>query len=383
MMAYGGFLSIGLGVRVAQVATSLSTSRRKVPVTAFWVLFLISTTCTTPASAFSVEQKLAEHATPLQTSPSNMDAAAQLLSSGVCRLNNVISKSTCSKLRDYVFDLRRLEEKGNNNAPLDDLQDLRNIPGTRLRFSEPVFVNLNKRTDILLPIEQKLVSHVLQELAEQLGSVLVQGAELLPGRPKTQNENDETGNTKSELELVEAACLISDPGSTHQTLHADYRRDAPYVENRLPPRLVTFLYLQDTPTVDHGPTIFLPCTNTAELSSGVQVRKRLEEELNKEEEDPESFNFSAKCASLSAGDVAIYDASVLHFGSANSVPENTRAVFYFGVGWKGAAEAVSSLSSSSLSLALENLHPISMVTPPPSCGDKVRFSHTSIQGMTD
>jgi hypothetical protein len=378
MMAYGGPLII-LGV---QVATSLSTSRRKLLVSAFVVLFLTSTTCTTPAFAFSVEQKLAEHATPLQTSPSNMDAAAQLLSSGVCRLNNVLPKSTCSKLRDYVLDLRRRQE--NENSPLDDLQDLRNIPGTRLRFSEPVFVNLNKRTDILLPIEDTLVSHVLQELAEQLGSVLLEGAELLPGRPKTGNENDETDHTMLELELVEAACLISDPGSTHQTLHADYRRDAPYVENRLPPRLVTFLYLQDTPTVDHGPTIFLPCTNNVELSSGVQVRKRLQEALNKEqeeeEEDPENFfDFSAKCASLSAGDVAIYDASVLHFGSANSIPENTRAVFYFGVGWKGAAEAVSSLSS----LSLQNLHPISMVTTTPSDGDKIRFSHSSIQGMTD
>jgi hypothetical protein len=263
---------------------------------------------------------------------------------------------------------------------MDDLQDLRNIPGTRLRFSEPIFVGLNKRTDILLPIEHPLVSHVLQELAKQLGSVLIPGAELLPGT-KTRSESHETGNKNMlELELVEAACLISDPGSTHQTLHADYRREAPFVENRLPPRLVTFLYLQDTPTVNHGPTVFLPYTNTAE--SGAQVRKRLQEVLNKEEEDPENLKFSAKCASLSAGDVAIYDASVLHFGSANSVPENTRAVFYFGVGLKGAAEAVSSLSSSS-SFALENLQPISMVTTP-SDGGETQFSHPSIfKGMTD
>lgn len=373
MMAYGGALGLGVQARL---------------VTA-WVLFLTYTsTCTTPAFAFSVEHKLAEHATPLQTSPSNMDAAAQLVSSGVCRLNNVLPKSTCSKLRDYVLDLRRRQENDYDNPlPLDDdLQDLRNIPGTRLRFSEPIMVNLNKRTDILLPIEHHLVSHVLQELAEQLGSVLLQGAELLPGRPITGHENDETGsnnNNMLELELVEAACLISDPGSTHQTLHADYRRDAPYVENRLPPRLVTFLYLQDTPTVDHGPTIFLPYTNTAEFSSGVQVRKRLQGVLNKEEEDPENL-FSAKYASLSAGDVAIYDASVLHFGSANSIPENNRAVFYFGVGLKGAAEAVSSLSSPSPSFTLENLQPISMLpTAPSGDGDKMRFSHTSIQGMTD
>jgi hypothetical protein len=348
-------------------ASSFSTSLRKMLVTVLILFLTSSTSIPSSALAFSVEQKLTEHATPLQASPSKMDAAAQMTSSGVCRLNNVLPKSTCSELRDYVLDLRRQENQ--NPQQILEFQDLRNIPGTRVRYSEPVFVNLNKRTDILLPIEDTLVSHVLQELAQQLGSVLEECAELLPG-PKTRN--DVTGML--ELELVEAACLISDPGSTHQTLHSDFQRDVPNVENRLPPRLVTFLYLQDTPTVDHGPTMFLPHTNTLQ-SSG--IRKRL---LN-QEEDPK--NFPAKCATLCAGDVAIYDASVLHFGSANSVPENTRAVFYFGVGLKGAAEAVSSLSTSSSSFTFENLHPISMVTAPSSSseGDEMRFSHTSIQGM--
>ena len=42
-------------------------------------------------------------------------------------------------------------------------------------------------------------------------------------------------------------------------------------------------------------------------------------------------------ATLRAGDALMYDASVLHFGSANSVADNDRVVLYFGVSRGGAA----------------------------------------------
>ena len=37
------------------------------------------------------------------------------------------------------------------------------------------------------------------------------------------------------------------------------------------------------------------------------------------------------------GDMLIYDASVLHWGAANSIPKNDRAIFYFGVSKLGSA----------------------------------------------
>ena len=42
-------------------------------------------------------------------------------------------------------------------------------------------------------------------------------------------------------------------------------------------------------------------------------------------------------ATVRAGDVVVYDASVLHFGSANTVAGNDRAVFYFGISRAGHA----------------------------------------------
>ena len=47
-----------------------------------------------------------------------------------------------------------------------------------------------------------------------------------------------------------------------------------------------------------------------------------------------------RSATLSCGDVAMYDASVLHFGGANRVPGNTRVIWYIGAARKGEAARV-------------------------------------------
>ena len=117
------------------------------------------------------------------------------------------------------------------------------------------------------------------------------------------------------LELVELASLLAMPGARHQQIHHDYRRfrdRAPPCRSdhhddhgdrdkegrvgkggsgdvdggggssvvggvgvleaaedtlarlgKMPPRLVTFVYLQDVPTHRHGPTVFLRGTHTA------------------------------------------------------------------------------------------------------------------------
>ena len=44
-------------------------------------------------------------------------------------------------------------------------------------------------------------------------------------------------------------------------------------------------------------------------------------------------------ATLRAGDALLYDASVLHFGGANTVADNERVVFYFGAARAAAAAA--------------------------------------------
>ena len=99
--------------------------------------------------------------------------------------------------------------------------------------------------------------------------------------------------------------------------------------NDLPPRLVTFLYLQDCPTLAHGPTAFLPGTADAEA----HLLNEFDEEALVE------FHGPAEVATVDAGDAVIYDASVLHFATANVVPKNDRVVFYCSFALPGAAAA--------------------------------------------
>lgn len=295
------------------------------------------------SSQSQIEHILAKNAIPLK--PVEVySAAAQLKEVGVCRINNIISVATCHPLRDRILSMRQ-----------GPMKDMRNIVGTRLRFDEPMMVPLNERTDILLPIEDSHINEVLTELMEKLGGVLEEAARILPG--STAEE------TYQKLELVEVGCLVSKPGATHQSLHADFRRDANNSDARLPPRLVVFLYLQDVPTADHGPTIFLPGTNNKESHQSHHTYKDL---------DLES---TVNCATLNCGDVAIYDASLLHFGSSNSVPENIRAVMYFGVGLSGAAALCASGGGS---VKLDNLAPVSVRR---GVDGKRYLSHESIKGM--
>ena len=87
----------------------------------------------------------------------------------------------------------------------------------------------------------------------------------------------------------------------------------------------------------------------------------------------------ARCATLGVGDVAIYDASVLHFGSANSVLNNTRVVLYFGVGLKNSPSQDASDDSDDYATdVLTEISPIALGTT--STGVK-RFWHESIEGL--
>lgn len=316
----------------------------------------------------SLEDALVMHATPLEASPDRSAAAHDLLTKGVCRINRVVPETDCSALRRHVVATLRRRAADHREAAAY-ASDLRHIPGTRLRFGEPLAVPLNgHRTDLLLPLEDDAVSNVLQRLADELGDILLAGATggllPVPPTPPTPTPPDAAGETatatSTPLELVEAACLISEPGASHQDVHADFRRDANRPSTRLDPRIVAFLYLQDAPTPRHGPTVFVPSTNTPDFHDAYYNR-HYEHNHNDDDNNNNSKSIhhinnqshsnsrtdlllraGPRCATLGCGDVAIYDASVLHFGSANTVPDNTRVVLYFGV----AAAAADSNSDS-------------------------------------
>ena len=126
----------------------------------------------------------------------------------------------------------------------------------------------------------------------------------------------------------------------------DENDDASY---DMPPRLVTFVYLQDCLTAAHGPTAFLPGSATAEA--------HLMRAVGDDETLVEAYG-AAHIATVRAGDAVTYDASVLHYGTANTVEGNDRMVLYFSVARAGAAAASFALAGEEPPEGLDAVDPV-------------------------
>ena len=300
----------------------------------------------TTLRALALEDQLLEGATPLDA-VGVAAAAAAVRDAGVARIAEpVLDREDAAALRARI-----LSELAARDGAWSR-EDRRMVPGTRLRFEEVVEIAFDDgtRSDVLLPLEDDLVKAAVAKAAALLAPAWEGAAECLPG--------DGDG-----LELIECAALIAWPGSQHQTLHADFLRidemddlddddEEGFVDddagnemdelddelddfvdddagNDLPPRLVTFIYLQDCPTVAHGPTAFLPGSANGEA----HLMNEFDEALLVDEFAP------ARVATVDAGAAVIYDASVLHHATANSVSDNDRVVFYCSFARRGAAAA--------------------------------------------
>ena len=307
-----------------------------------------------------LEAALSARAQPLVASDAaGADGTGRaLLRDGVARLDGCVTANACAALKAHVLRLRDAAAAGVSG---DDGGALaRHIPGTRIALSRPMDVGFaDRRADVLLPVEDALVYASLRRLVPRVYDALVAGAAALPpiegelsfvGAAAACGGGSGGGGGESaaaaaaappELELIECAALIAEPGCEHQSLHADYRRSrsAAAAAARMPPRLVAFLYLQDTPGREWGATHFLPGTATAEAH-----RRFFEGEA------PDDA--PVRCLTLRCGDAAVYDASVLHFGGANAVPGNTRVIFYIGAARKGEAARVAAANGDASSPGL-------------------------------
>lgn len=292
-------------------------------------------------------------AKPLAPTPFS-EALATLERDGVVRIDGrSVDPDLCTALRDKI-----LGEVGKDYG----MSDKKYIPGTRLRFDDPIDLAFggDARHDLLLPLHNfPQLQPVLQSATSQLEPLLQAAAESL--LPRLHRSESSSSSSSEGLEVVEVASLIVRPGSAHQQFHGDYRRfhqadkgEEP-LENtkartgKLPPRLVTFVALQDVPTKEHGATGFVTGTNNAEAHALVYEGQGIG--VNEESSDKEIdaalkarksiLDVSSKgvvtASGFCKGDMLIYDASVLHWGGANSVPNNDRSILYFGVAHPGAA----------------------------------------------
>jgi hypothetical protein len=320
------------------------------------------------------EAELLENAQPLSPAPPSLSASLEVLKrDGVVRLNSEafrVDENLCATLRDRI--LAEIEKPNSfDSKPGDNYVD-KYVPGTRLRPGERAMdlaFGGDARHDLLLPLNDENFSEVrpvLESAARQLEPLLLAAAEeLLPrlhGSYKSSKENADENqirvdSSSSELqrhdlsaEVVEVASLIVRQGSGHQNVHGDYRRftggnDCPKEEplshteardGKMPPRIVTFVALQDIPSDEHGATGFITGTHNSRshgLIYGESATIDNENGLAQARQDvlQSSTRGVRTSRGFRRGEMLIYDASVLHWGGANLVPKNDRAILYFGV----------------------------------------------------
>ena len=310
---------------------------------------------------------LQKYARPLVPTPFS-EALETLQRDGVVRIDGrSVDPEHCRTLRSKILD-----EMGKDYTSScgESMMDKKYVPGTRLRFDAPMDLAFagDVRHDLLLPLHNNLpeLQPVLRSAVSQLESLLESAAEsLLPRLHGSSSIMKKQKQQPRGLEVVEVASLVVRPGSGHQAFHGDYRRfpqsestgeEEPLVNTRarmgkLPPRLVSFVALQDVPTNEHGATCFVTGTNNAKAHEIVYAGQGIaasdecnDEQMTAARRNRESIlEMSNKAhgirttAGMRRGDMLIYDASVLHWGGANSVPNNDRAMLYFGVASPGAA----------------------------------------------
>ena len=237
-----------------------------------WLALLATTAAlsatTKPAAKPGNEAALAAIATPLK--PSN-DLGKDLLSNGVARVDNIVDKDVCRELRAEVEKWLAVEDA----TP----EDARFVPGTRLSLATPMRLSFaGSRADLLLPIEEPVVSNVAMKAIRAC----------LAGVEKARTLLEGTGP----LEIVELGALTASVGATHQALHRD-------TWGGIPNRIVLFVALDEVEDGDAGATVF------ADRSGDIK-----------------------RSAPFSIGDVIAYDASLLHFGAQKTSGVKDRALLY-------------------------------------------------------
>lgn len=305
-----------------------------------------------------IEERLARHAEPLVAAASREAASEALCRDGVVRIDHVLDEATCATLKCHIAKLAAAasDPESQRWAVWMGAADNRYVPGSRVRLADTVVDVLTaERADVLLPLEDAVIADALRTAATSVQTVIHGAISALPAHVAGHAGAGADADANPEnIEIVECGALYARPGAEHQALHADYRRGNVLVTKgvgvggtsnatpekdvnqavkpSMPPRLVCFVYLQDVPTHKHGPTVFLPGTANAATHSQVFDIDGAVRAGSLEGREAE------RAALCSAGDAVIYDASVLHYGSANTVPGNERLVFYFGVSRAGHAQ---------------------------------------------
>ena len=379
----------------------------------------------------AVEEAFVQDGTPLLATPNDGRASEALKKLGIVRIDGVLDPALCPLIRQRILDLTgNITAANTDDLAFVPGTRLRFESAVQLPM-DGEGTTLWTRNDVLLPLEDDLVAEALRLASCKLQTVLADGAasnlqgdvasglELVElaaliarsgaanqmlhadfrrdedfvtiaskgGRPLPSADEDAARDNMVQVAAVDDdsfgigediwsmlgdvagppdAPAPAETGATAPTATSEKETNA---FGQMPPRLVTFIYLQDVPTAQHGATIFLPGTANAEahakhLGRGGEGKQPPEEvkpevatapmkapALLRLKDLPSASAYAvpppplaappasagAVIANLRAGDAVVFDASCLHFGGANSVPDNERVVLYFGFARDGAA----------------------------------------------
>ena len=265
-------------------------------------------------------------ARPLTTAVPVHQQVEDLLCKGVARLDGCLPKQLCDAI---LFDV---------NQQLNVLE--KGLCGTRTReqgfgcvlarkcrydmYQRPTgAVHDGLRHLLGRQVDEKFVEEQ-GEQGDQREASLLSSTATGSVEGKEQSGSPSSGRVGQLLEqlfetvdspFTELSVLVSDPGAPRQQLHPDNSFQ------QVCPLYTVFVALQDI-TLNMGPTVFLPSTNT----------QQCHQEFNLEENKKKAFLQSREWSTslLKKGDVQILDSMCIHAATAN-VSDQRRALFYFTV----------------------------------------------------
>lgn len=171
--------------------------------------------------------------------------------------------------------------------------------GVNCRGMNGLFGN---RQDMFLPMSEPLVRDSMEEIAANLAPFLKEAI-------------------GSEGMIHELSCLVADPGSPRQCIHADtIHMPCPQYPNVSVEPLYTFFFALQDVEDGMGHTVFLPQTHTAQAHLLWNSSQRQKERFIQSQ--------PAVVSGLKKGDVAIFDSRILHCGMENCSSKR-RVLFYF------------------------------------------------------